>query len=167
MTANDGLVVHEYVQDADSFGWSVTALISVVVFPDDRRWGVLDALVGTGVGTVWIDAEGRARTECECVRDTWHLVVRERGHGPLGNGRSAIEDLVSRIFDHFLGGEPEDARFSRVAREMVSSGLWHSIPMRMDQTPVSGDTDGAKRTFLAVLAKRAADRTEEDWGAPE
>lgn len=95
MTANDGLVVHEYVQDADSFGWSVTALISVVVFPDDRRWGVLDALVGTGVGTVWIDAEGRARTECECVRDTWHLVDWYESEG---TARWAMAEARSRIW---------------------------------------------------------------------
>lgn len=33
-----------------------------------------------------------------------------------------------RIFDHFTGGEPEDQRFSRVARAMRRSPFWTSVP---------------------------------------
>jgi hypothetical protein len=46
----------------------------------------------------------------------------------------------ARIFDH-LDGLPEDRVFSRVARAMVASAWWSSVPARDEPTTVAGEVD--------------------------
>lgn len=77
---SDGLVIVEYSQDADSFGWSVVALIHANYKPGVQRWGVLDATVGTDRGEL-PDSHSSSnpygthgRTREECVRGAWNLV---------------------------------------------------------------------------------------------
>ncbi len=57
---------------------------------------------------------------------------------------------MSRIFDH-LNGEPEDRRFSRVARAMKASPMWTSVPVRDEPADVNGETSWAKRVVRDVL----------------
>lgn len=45
----------------------------------------------------------------------------------------------SRIFDHFTGGEPEDSRFSKIARVMRASPFWTSIPEYQAPSAVVGE----------------------------
>jgi hypothetical protein len=86
---NDGLSVIEYHQDANSFGWSVVALIvaSVTGPWGKERWGVLTALVGTDVGMVG----GRSRQDV--VRDSWHIVD---WYGSMADAHQAYDEVKSR-----------------------------------------------------------------------
>ena len=64
----DGLVVIEYTQDADSFGWSVLALVMANYKPDQPRYGVLDATLSTEFG------QRQGRSQEQVIREAWNLV---------------------------------------------------------------------------------------------
>lgn len=58
----------------------------------------------------------------------------------MGSGWVSGEDTVRpRIFDHFTGDEAEDARFSKVARQMQRSPGWLVVPMRDEPAAVNGE----------------------------
>ncbi len=83
------LVVVDYFQDPDSFGWSVAALLRAAHKPGGPRWGTLDALCGTHDG-----ASSKEPTDLrDAVRRMWHLVD---WHGSEADARAAFADLSSR-----------------------------------------------------------------------
>jgi len=92
----DDLVVVSYVQDADSFGWSIAALIHSAYKPGRPRWGVLDALCSTGVGASLEAArDPSSRGARDAVRRLWHLVDWYEDEVA---SRVAFEELRSRIW---------------------------------------------------------------------
>ncbi len=62
--------------------------------------------------------------------------------GTIGNGNGGHEPdclwRTRRVFDH-LGGEPGDARFSKVAHAMRSEAWWRGIPIIVIPGDVVGE----------------------------
>lgn len=81
--------------------------------------------------------------------------------------------MSARIFDHFAGGEPEDARFSRIARAMQRSPLWTSIPVRDEPAAVAGElvdhrdaaTLARVREWLMQMDPKELDQLAEELAA--
>jgi len=70
------------------------------------------------------------------------------GSGNGGHQRSCPQH-PARVFDH-LDGEPEDARFSRIAHAMRRSPFWQSVPTYDAPIAVSGEVND--RTDSGVVA---------------
>lgn len=88
----DDLVVIEYAQDADSFGWKIAALFHVALFPDKLRWGTMDALTSTDVGA---GDSNNAVDVRSAVRRMWHLAD---WHKTEAEARAAYTELKSRVW---------------------------------------------------------------------
>lgn len=73
MATNDGLVIHAYEQDPDSFGWSIAALFTARYTWKEDRWGILTALTGTENGAE-VGSGDKKLTRHDVIRNHWHLV---------------------------------------------------------------------------------------------
>jgi hypothetical protein len=72
---NGDIIVEQYEQDADSWGWMVQAIFTTALGPPGkRRWGTLDCLDGTEAGQGYERPNGRERTAAEFIAEHWHLV---------------------------------------------------------------------------------------------
>ncbi len=91
---DDGLVVVEYTQDADSFGWAVTALFCVDTGVR-RRWGIMAILINTSHGADLNPRWFQVRSAADVVRNAWHLAD---WHVDEAAARAALEEARSRIW---------------------------------------------------------------------
>jgi hypothetical protein len=91
LCSNTSVVVHEYVQDADSFGWSIRAL-----FQWSFLWGTASVLLSTQNGEGYpTEREEKPRTKAEvmqhCIDNSlvdWHADER--------SARAAWAEILSR-----------------------------------------------------------------------
>lgn len=71
--------------------------------------------------------------------------------------------MKPRIFDHFLGNEPEDPRFSKAAHALRLTAWWTTPPRRTEPEPVAGEIDVEYLTKKRLLKLKARAAGNKGW----
>lgn len=94
--------VLDFVRDADSWGWRITALVRAVIGHkngvDVYRWGVLTAVCGTDVG-LRHNEDGSEMSDLGVIHaGLWHLIDWYDGEDSEAKAHKELEEARSRVW---------------------------------------------------------------------